>query len=101
MSSFYTKTEADALFLHAGADSATVKRALTPLIVAEEAKAVAFVTAFAAKPRQVKAVVRVPAGGDAIFAIIDDSLTTAAGFTARFTAPISGAGYHLDWVAML
>ncbi|MBI5770838.1 MAG: hypothetical protein HZA93_23880 [Verrucomicrobia bacterium] len=101
MPTYYTKAEADALFLHAGEDSASVKRDLTPLAAADESKAIAFASVFAAKPRQVVATVRSPSGGDNIFAVVDDALTTSAGFTARFTAPIPGAGYHLDWLAIL
>lgn len=99
--SFLSKTEADALYLHSGANSASMKRDLTTITAAAESVAIVFVTPFAAKPRTVQVTIRIPGGGDNIFAVVDDALTTAAGFTARFTAPIPGAGYHLDWVALL
>lgn len=101
MAEFYTKGEADGRFLHADPDGANTKRNLVPLLANEESKAVVFGTAFAAKPRTVKVSIRIPSGGEIIVAVVDDALTTQAGFTVRFQAPIPGAGYSLDWIAIL
>lgn len=58
------------------------------------------VQAFGFIPTAVVATVGMPDGGDNFFPTVLASSITAAGFTATLSAPTSGAGYVLYYVAM-
>lgn len=81
-------------------DGPTCKRGSVTLSTNDETKAVAFTTAFAAAPSLVLVTLHAPSSGFVIGAQVDAD-PTAAGFTARFAAPIPATGYKLKWLAIL
>lgn len=68
---------------------------------AVEFVAVVFSPAFAGGSNvDVVATMAIPAAGDNIFAVIDDSTVSETGFTARFSAATPDANYKLNYMAV-
>lgn len=92
----YTKGVSDARFV----GPAQAQRGAQAIAADALTVAVVFGAAFAAAPGFVRASVRAPADGAAIFATLIADTLTAAGCTFSLSGPPPAAGYSLQWRAL-
>lgn len=83
----------------ANAVASGAQAGIVDLTNGDASKAVAFATAFAAKPSVVCIIAAPDNSGYVISPGLDNGNVAAAGFTALFAGAVPGAGYKMFWIA--